>query len=75
MFTLMLKRMTEKSGEARVRYLDGDIEVLSAGDFVSCAVTGQKIPLQALRYWSVDRQEAYVDANAALERSGYGPPQ
>ncbi|MEM9842318.1 MAG: DUF2093 domain-containing protein, partial [Pseudomonadota bacterium] len=33
-----------------------------------CAVTGRKIPLAALRYWSVDRQEAYIDAAAAASR-------
>ncbi|MEO0786917.1 MAG: DUF2093 domain-containing protein [Pseudomonadota bacterium] len=53
---------------ARVRYLDGDLQVLEPGDFVVCAVTGRKIPLQALRYWSVDLQEAYADAEAAGKR-------
>lgn len=52
-------------GEARLRYLDADFEVLRAGNFVRCAVTGEAIPLRSLRYWSVDRQEAYVDAAAA----------
>lgn len=52
-------------GEAKVRYLDSDCQVISPGDFVLCAVTGKQIPLQALRYWSVERQEAYYDAEAA----------
>lgn len=64
----MLKRHSPRPGEARVRYLDADLQVLSPGEFVTCAVTGQKIPLAALRYWSVERQEAYVDAAAALAR-------
>ncbi len=51
-----------------MRYLDADLELLSPGDFVVCAVTGRKIPLAALRYWSVDRQEAYIDAAAAAQR-------
>ncbi|MBJ3777683.1 DUF2093 domain-containing protein [Acuticoccus mangrovi] len=51
--------------EAKVRYLDGDFQVLSPGTFVRCAVTGRPIPLSELRYWSVDDQEAYVDAEAA----------
>jgi hypothetical protein len=54
-------------GEARIRYLDGDFQVISPGTFVRCAVTGAQIPLEDLRYWSVARQEAYVDANAALK--------
>ncbi len=52
---------------ARLRYLPGTFRVLSNGDHVICAVTGARIPLHELRYWSVDRQEAYVDAEASLE--------
>ena len=59
---------TGRDGEARVRYLDGDFQIVTPGAFVRCATTGQKIPLEELRYWSVDRQEAYVDAAAALSR-------
>lgn len=54
--------------EARIRYLDGDFQVVSPGSHVRCAVTGQMIPLDELKYWSVDRQEAYVDAAASLTR-------
>ena len=56
------------SGEARVRYLDGDFQVLSPGTFVRCAVTGERIPLDELKYWSVARQEAYVSAAASMAR-------
>lgn len=55
-------------GEARVRYLDGDFQVISPGSFVRCAVTGVPIKLDELRYWSVARQEPYVDAAASLKR-------
>lgn len=55
-------------GEAKLKYLDGEIEVLTQGDFVRCGVTGEAIPLDELRYWSVARQEAYVDAAASLKR-------
>jgi hypothetical protein len=51
--------------EAQLRYLDGDFEVRRGGSHVICAVTGRKIPLEALRYWSVTRQEPYADAAAA----------
>ena len=64
----MLTRSSRPAGEARLRYLDADIEVLAPGDYVVCAVTSRKIPVQALRYWSVDRQEAYWDADAASSR-------
>ncbi len=56
------------SREARVRFLDADFEVVEKGDFVRCAVTGQPIPLDELRYWSVERQEAYATPEAALKR-------
>ena len=55
-------------GEAKLRYLDGEFQVLSPGDFVRCAVTGRTIPLDELRYWSVELQEAYADAAASLKR-------
>ena len=64
----MLTRSSRPAGEARLRYLDADVEVIAPGDYVVCAVTSRKIPLQALRYWSVDRQEAYWDADAASAR-------
>jgi hypothetical protein len=64
----MLKKTDRLPGEATLIYLDGDIKLESPGDFVVCAVTSRKIPLQALRYWCVDRQEAYVDAAAASAR-------
>ncbi len=64
----MLTKSPRLPGEARLKYLDADLKVLSRGDFVICAVTARKIPLQELRYWSVDLQEAYVDAAAASSR-------
>lgn len=54
------------AGEAKIKYLDGDFQVLSPGTFVRCAVTNQAIPLEELKYWSVDRQEAYVDVKASF---------
>lgn len=54
------------SREARVHYMAGTFRLLSDGDHVRCAVTGKRIPLEELRYWSVLRQEAYADADASL---------
>jgi hypothetical protein len=66
--------MSGKGREARVHYLDGTFRLLAHGDFVRCAETGAHIPLDEIRYWSVDRQEAYVDAAASLaaERRAVG---
>jgi hypothetical protein len=55
-------------GEAKLKYLDGEVQVLTPGDFVRCAVTGRAIPLEELRYWSVELQEAYADAATSLKR-------
>ena len=52
---------------ARLHYLPGTFRVLSNGDHVICAVTGARIPLHELRYWSVERQEAYADAETSVE--------
>ena len=52
---------------ARIHFLDGTFRVLSDGDHVVCAVTGARISLHELRYWSVARQEPYVDAEASLK--------
>ena len=55
-------------GEAQVQYLDGDFRVISPGTYVRCAVTDARIPLDELKYWSVDLQEAYAVPSAVLQR-------
>jgi len=54
--------------EARVQYLDGEYRVLRPGMFVTCAITGIPIPLEELRYWNVERQEAYATPEASMTR-------
>lgn len=54
--------------EALLRYDDNDFTILRQGLYVRCAVTGERIPLDVLRYWSVDRQEAYRGPAEALQR-------
>lgn len=54
--------------EARLRYLGGDYEILTPGDFVRCAVTGEPVPLDRLCYWNVELQEAYSSAEVACKR-------
>lgn len=57
--------MSNKGRLARLHYLPGTFRVLSHGDHVLCALTHQPILLGDLRYWSVERQEAYASAEAA----------
>lgn len=64
--------------EAKIRYLDGDYQILMSGSHVICAMTGRAIPLEELRYWSVERQEPYLDVAASFEaekRAGILPNQ
>jgi hypothetical protein len=63
----MLTRFDNSDGSAHLRYDDGEYHVLVPGTHVTCAITGRQIPLDELRYWSVARQEAYVDVDASLE--------
>ena len=62
---------------ARIHYLPGTFRLLSDGDHVVCAVTGTPIPIHELRYWSVERQEPYADAEASLkaEEAGSSTPR
>ena len=41
--------------------------MLSGGDHVMCAVSGARIELEELRYWSVARQEPYASAEIATK--------
>ena len=59
--------LMSKGKLARLHYMDGTFRILAPGDHVVCAVTGQPIPLEQLRYWSVARQEAYVNAEASVQ--------
>jgi len=66
--------MSGSGKAARIHYLPGTFRLLSDGDHVICAVTGAPIPVHDLRYWSVERQEPYIDAEASLtaERAAGG---
>ena len=63
-----LERDFRPDGIAELEYLDGEYRVVKPGSFVLCAVSGEVIPLDALRYWSVDLQEPYASPAIALER-------
>jgi len=52
---------------ARLHYMANGFRVLTPGDHVLCAVSGARIALEDLRYWSAARQEAYASAALATE--------
>ncbi len=53
---------------AVLRYGTPDFEVIRPGSHVLCAVSGRRISLQALRYWSSELQEAYAGPEEVLAR-------
>jgi len=62
------ERLFGLRGEAKLRYFDGEFQVLTPGDFVRCAVSSEPIALSDLRYWSVELQEAYASAEISFRR-------
>ncbi|WP_394269948.1 DUF2093 domain-containing protein [Qipengyuania sp.] len=65
---LMNKDTGRPTGEAKLHYGPNGFRMLRTGQFVTCAVSGVPIPLDELRYWSVERQEPYASARLATER-------
>ncbi len=60
--------------EAVLEYRPVEFRVVKPGGYVRCAVTGAIIPLEELRYWSVERQEAYASPEAVLKSLGVAAP-
>lgn len=62
--------MLMSSGDkpATLIYGPNGFRVVRHGNHVVCAVTGDRIALEELRYWSVERQEAYASPEVATRR-------
>ncbi len=61
----------DNKSEAKVEYLSGDLRVVKPGAFVTCAVSGARIPLDHLTYWNPDKQEAYASYAEAAKAIGF----
>jgi hypothetical protein len=61
--------------EAILEYHANDFAVVKHGTHVRCGVTGARIELADLRYWSAERQEAYATREAVLHRLAITPKQ
>lgn len=61
--------ISNKNKLARLHYGPGSFRILASGDHVTCAVSGDKIMLEDLRYWSVSRQEAYASAEISVQKA------
>lgn len=64
--------MSSGKSEAKLAYGPNGFRVLRPGQHVFCAVTGEAVPLEDLRYWSVEHQEPYASAEAATRRLAGG---
>ena len=60
--------MSASGNPATLIYGPNGFRVVKTGRFVVCAVTAEAIPLEELRYWSVERQEAYASPEIATRR-------
>ncbi|WP_374630889.1 DUF2093 domain-containing protein [Ferrovibrio sp.] len=56
-----------RDNEARLHFRDGSYDIVVPGNYVICAVTGMRIPLDRLRYWDVPSQRAFVSAAVAVQ--------
>ena len=59
--------MSNRDRPAKLHFMPYNFRMLSPGDHVLCAVTGEKIRLDDLRYWSIEKQEAYVSAEISVQ--------
>jgi len=62
----MLMSTSDKA--AKLYYGASTFRVLRPGQHVVCAVSGEVIPLEELRYWSAVHQEAYASCEIATRR-------
>ena len=54
--------------KAKLKFGPNAFEVLENGDYVECAVSGKNIPLDDLKYWNVELQEAYFSPKEVQQR-------
>ena len=59
--------MSPSGRAARLHYMANGFRILASGDHVICAVSGERVAVDDLRYWSVARQEAYASAEIATQ--------
>ena len=60
--------MSSGDNAAKLAYGPNGFRVIKPGPHVLCAATGEQIPLDELRYWSVDLQEPYATAEIATRK-------
>ncbi len=53
---------------AKLKYLPNNFKIIQDGDHVVCAVSGKKINIENLTYWSVELQEPYFSYIEAFKK-------
>ena len=54
--------------KAKLKFKPNSFEIIEAGDYVVCAVSGKNISLNQLTYWNVELQEAYFSPKEVQQR-------
>ena len=60
--------MSKNDRPARLEYQPNGFRVVTPGNHVICGVSGNAVPLEELRYWSVDDQQAFAGPVEATRR-------
>lgn len=61
--------MNSSENAATLMYGPNGFRVIKPGHFVICAASGVPVPLEELRYWSVELQEPYASAKLSARRA------
>ena len=64
---MLMSSDNSSHGAATLIYGPNGFRVVRPGECVLCAISGAQVPLDVLRYWSVDRQEPYATAELATQ--------
>ncbi len=59
--------MSSRNSPAKLVFGPTSFKVIRPGQHVVCAMSGEIIPLEELRYWSVEKQEPYASAQLATQ--------
>jgi hypothetical protein len=53
---------------AKIKYFPNNFQILEAGDYVVCAISGKEISINDLNYWNVELQEPYYSYREAFKK-------
>jgi hypothetical protein len=53
---------------AKIKYFPNNCQILEAGDYVVCAISGKEISINDLNYWNVELQEPYYSYREAFQK-------